>query len=805
MAAQTEEIILEVKVEGSIDKVASLKQSINELIKLREELTAKSKEGDLQATKALEAVNVAIRTQQQEYRTQTKVIDGYVAAKKTEINTSNLAANSIQQNRDLLKQLTAQYIGLKNPSANATSQIAHLTEVLKKQEAAIGDTRRNVGNYAEGFRTAFSSIGKVAQGVGINVEGISTALSGGGIGVAIGVFTTLINVFKEFGGVADKIEQVTAGISGGFKAFITGGNAVEAGVQIANLTAELQQLNEESERSVLANERINASIKHLEVAARDRTKTEEERIGLLEEANKLALKQFQLDTERLNQKAKLDEDVFAKKNNLSKLEVDVALENNETIKKAYDFLTDKQIEATRSRVGQTIKLDGDEVKGLINNRVELSKTEERYQDVLDKNAVRSNKLADERDAKAQKLADAQKARNEKLIAEQAAYQKNIEDLETEFNLSTREKLAKTFEDKLATITGNGQREIALRISIEQEKESALSKFDSDLKSKRDEIEGKRVQKEYLDNQKVMEQLRMNAEMQIDLQKTTRETQQQIDDEYAASNYATFREFYDAKKKLYKEDADAQSQAEATKIRAQEANLNAAETISNSIVGLVQTVADAQGAGAETAKAIGLVQIAISEGVAIANAVLGATAAGAATGPAAIGTIPAYIVTLIATTVASIGSAIALLSKPIPQAHFAQGDEITSFLIGGKPHSRGGTKFYGEDGNVFEAEAGERAFIMKKTAADKINLLSEWNQFWGGKSWNGPTVKHAASGGAVTDGGFAIRETSRGGEFAMAVENAVKSAFKIMPQPVVSVQEINAVNKSRNQSVGVSEL
>ncbi|CAB4183546.1 hypothetical protein UFOVP1106_1, partial [uncultured Caudovirales phage] len=149
MANEKQEIVLEIQVQGSIDNLAKLRSEMDSLIKTRQDLSAKSKEGDIEATKEIEKVNSAVRNMQTEYKAQQRVLDGYNASQKTNVNTSNLAANSIQQNRDLLKQLTAQYIQLKAPSANATSQIKHLSDVLKEQESAIGNNTRNVGNYKE--------------------------------------------------------------------------------------------------------------------------------------------------------------------------------------------------------------------------------------------------------------------------------------------------------------------------------------------------------------------------------------------------------------------------------------------------------------------------------------------------------------------------------------------------------------------------------------------------------------------------------------------------------------------------------
>jgi len=64
-------------------------------------------------------------------------------------------------------------------------------------------------------------------------------------------------------------------------------------------------------------------------------------------------------------------------------------------------------------------------------------------------------------------------------------------LQEEFNLTEREKLAKGFDDKLKTITGNGAKEIELRASIEKKKLEALTKFDAEQVEKERELADKR--------------------------------------------------------------------------------------------------------------------------------------------------------------------------------------------------------------------------------------------------------------------------------------------------------------------------
>jgi len=68
------------------------------------------------------------------------------------------------------------------------------------------------------------------------------------------------------------------------------------------------------------------------------------------------------------------------------------------------------------------------------------------------------------------------------------------------------------------------------------------------------------------------------------------------------------------------------------------------------------------------------------------------------------------------------------------------------MIGGRPHSQGGTKFYGEDGSRFEAERGEALFVLKKDAAAEIAALSMLNESHGGRSFRDKPVSRLQDGG-----------------------------------------------------------
>ncbi len=66
--------------------------------------------------------------------------------------------NSIKENRELIKLLTADYINLKQPTAEETEELKRLSDTLKEQESAVGNNTRNVGNYQGALKGATSEI-----------------------------------------------------------------------------------------------------------------------------------------------------------------------------------------------------------------------------------------------------------------------------------------------------------------------------------------------------------------------------------------------------------------------------------------------------------------------------------------------------------------------------------------------------------------------------------------------------------------------------------------------------------------------
>jgi hypothetical protein len=124
----------------------------------------------------------------------------------------------------------------------------------------------------------------------------------------------------------------------------------------------------------------------------------------------------------------------------------------------------------------------------------------------------------------------------------------------------------------------------------------------------------------------------------------------------------------------------------------------------------------------------------------------------------------------------IGGTIATTARSISQINSAKFEKGGIQEIGGKRHSAGGTKFWGEDGTRFEAEAGEGIGILNRNAF--ASFMDFNNSHSSGRSNGG----FFAGGGIITQG---VRPET------LNIDSVV-DAIASMPAPVVSVEEIQTV-------------
>jgi hypothetical protein len=738
MAENTEVIVLEIDATDAIKELAVMEQELISLKEAQKEFQKGSEE--------YQVMGSAIRIVSKEQSDLKRSLDASVKARKEEIDTLKFANNSIQQNRELLKTLTAQYIALKNPTSAQTNQIKALSDALKVQEKAIGDTRRSVGNYTESFKTALGSLGSlpgVAGQVASGVQGMNAAFTAGlgPIGLISTALSFLLPLLTQNAEIADQFGFIMDAFAGGFRAAVD--NIVAMGRALTSLdfgkftkllggffgevkagASAAYEASQALDELVVANARVTAQISQNKIevegltkSLKDRTKTEKERIAI---ANKIA---------------------------------DIEI---------------KSTELTRKLAADTLAAETLKVKGRQLSSEEQAKFIQLEQDV--KNAAFEADVArSQRQTRINILLEKQMQSTTKVVVDEVKIQvESFESAQKRFDaiVKEQENSRKLFADEIGKIAKENQ-------------DAIKSRTDATI-SDLERFEGKR-------------------EMQLELMTEFNASQAELDKEFLAGNYENYKAFYDAKKALKdKELADSVKKAEEEK-NIEQAVFESAKSLTNSLAQIGNVMMGNSAAGLAFQKVLAGVQIGIDTARAISSVIAAATAAGAFAGPAAIIATVANIATGIASVVTSIAKATQILSgantPEAPQlATFAEGGEFVP--VGGKSHAEGGTKFRGSDGSGFEAERGEGIFIMKKSAMSNIGALSNHNMAYGGRSWFGGQTKYAEDGGLVFDGGLSSRAITDANNSTATLLNA----FRNLPPAQVSVVEINRVSSNRVEAV-----
>lgn len=216
MADNKESIILDVKMDvGKLTNDLRLATATLQATKnAQAELTKAFKDGTVSA---------------EDYASQTienkKVIEQANATIKT--NTAMLKANEVQtvntsmtldEQRAALNALQKAYGSMTDEQKNAvvdgqtlTERINTLSDSIKKQEAAIGDNRRNVGAYTQSFKDAWKALKAGENPIKLTKNGfmaISQTPLLAIIGLIVKVVTALTDKFKDNQAAMEKLTSV---------------------------------------------------------------------------------------------------------------------------------------------------------------------------------------------------------------------------------------------------------------------------------------------------------------------------------------------------------------------------------------------------------------------------------------------------------------------------------------------------------------------------------------------------------------------------------------------------------------------
>ena len=485
--------IFEINVQPIAEQLSALGAQIDTAKKKYNELKVAQGEYDESTIKAKADVNALTK----EYKSIETVINNNTKAlyaldktAQDSLKTRKFEENSIDTNRKLYNSLYNEIVRTKKPTEDQIKLAKELSEALKKQESALGDNRRNVGNYAEGFKSAFGAITQAVpalKGFETAQSGVNMALSANPIGAVVTLLFALKDIFGGNAVVADQLTFAFDALNKGFgyivdtvvdtvSSFDKLTNAIKhpidfiknLGSGMAEATKEGYLASKQLDEFTVANARTASAIAENDIqvqaltkSLKDKTKSEKERIAI---ANKIA--DMEIGNTKLS--AKLAQDEL----NIEKLKLKGRSQSAED---------EAKIITLQSKVRQAIS----------EQDIANSQRQTRINILLEKEAT--NALKDNKDEQL------------KIIEE---YNKKIDSLTDEFILSERERLEKSYEKKFESITGNSAKEVALRTEIERQKTEALGKFDEEARKK---VEAQ--QKKVADEQKAIKAKKFNEQIE----------------------------------------------------------------------------------------------------------------------------------------------------------------------------------------------------------------------------------------------------------------------------------------------------
>lgn len=841
---QEKTIILGIELDTS-SLLQSSKESRLEIDRLKAKQKELVKSGNENSVEFEE--NAAhLRRLNSEYRDIKKTIDNVINVRESE-------TGSIEQMRAELSIATKEYNQMSAATRDSSKEgqdlqikIKGLSDALKGNESAVGDNRRNVGNYGDSlkdlkvrlreakdelagldagsdeYQAAAARAGELADKIAEIGENVKAQAGGSGFEKLSNTVGNLTDKLQnlDFKGVSEDAKQfseIAKGMSfkemiGGLKEAVTGLGTMAkailanpvfllAAAIVTTIIAIKQYADAVKQEAIEATNRWSDALKRrLELTDMtiDRVnKLNEDQVRLAEAQGKseeelLKMRRNNLESDYRLRQTKNQEFRTQIKDLQAAFDKE---EDEETKKKLHD-----QIEELKDQKDQNLNLLADHntnVKILeAEGSKKVSEEKKKLNDELKK--INDDRLKSEHDSLVKRLENEKagaelllvgveeysvkyiglktnlllKERNlelsnkdltaneKKLI--DARYTQSVKDL-TKDSLKLNEEKAKEELDKalkLATDKGEINR-IGLAKKILDEKQAIDEKFNQGLIDEENYL----LQSEALefDSLNRIKQAKIDALNQESiLLKEGSVERALLEEEAAQLGYEISKSGEDKKRSEIKKTSETQKAAGA-------ASLSIAQNVFGGLTSLLKE-------GSAEYKAFARLQIAAQTAQGVMTAFSQAQVLGPIAGPIA-GSVLAGIV--IAQGVKQLGE-VNKLEKGgiIPKA--ARG-----IILGGEPHSRGGTKFVGSDGTRFEAEKDELLAVVNKRSTGMLRGLSNLNVKGGGIDFfQKGGVKHLA------DGGFADRSISQSVFNDVMNQNRMKDIIVSMPSPVVIVQDIN---------------
>ena len=741
-----------------------------------------------------------------ELKKQLLDVNASIADNNREIKTNTTLLNSQEDSVDALraqlakntKELNAMSAATRNNTDEGQKLVTETKEIsdkLKDMEKAVGDNRRNVGNYAESIQEAMSS----TQGLSGATAAMATSLSGGVnilkvfnatlranpilavVSVILVLVSTVEKLMKRNSEMAANLKAAFAPFEVIFSRILDGVTELLGGVakafewiteKVVNLLSSIGLITEETTKAANAAKALTkqelaiyeAETDNLVTLSAMRRELEAQRtivgdqLKTAEERNIAAQKAIAIS----KQMEKAEIDVLQQKYNQIKAQNELGYTSKEDRRAEMQALADLQARQA-AYIGQRKELEN-QASGIVKAQIAAN--------------AAAYKAAESAKAQAA-IKAAQDAENQKRALQEATI-KQMETALTALNLSMQAKelendtIGMKIENEKAYVEESLKLEkYRLEQGLISKQEYANKEAEFNLGIQQLEMQRKEEQDALMREREAMDAANLHELKMAEVTNEFDMRQMKLDAQYAQE--------IEAAEKIGANTALIQAKYEKAKEENTRARVNAELTMTAGLAGQMSTLLGEQSA---IGKAFAVVQATI-------NTYLGATkalASGGIFGIAQAAIVIAFGMKQVAT--------IAKQKDPDTKINTSVKKYAKGGQIYGRSHAQGGVTFRGDNGQVFEAEGGENVYIMKKTASAEINALSALNEAHGGNSFGTSGLYKFADGGMVAGLSEANRVVKQAESMKLSSESinqlagVVIDAVMSMPNPVVSVQDIN---------------
>lgn len=773
-----------------------------------EKQSEKSEKAIIALTKQLNNNKIATSENAAQIKAHTTIVNS--EAESVETLRAQLALNTKALNKMSVEQRTNTESGKQ-----MVAQTKEISDRLKELEKGVGDTRRNVGNYAEDIEAATANLGGMTGATGQMIKGMT-----GGIASIkafnaalmanpfVAIASAILAVISAIGKLMDRNNELAVSVKtilAPIELIIT--KVLDA---VAALFAEIVKVFEwlaeayikvynwlglisdetvksiETARGMAQAQRdiYNAETDNVLVLARQRRELEKMKTVVADQTKSLQERTEAADrgVEILRQMEEAELGVLRAKYEQIKAQNALSYTSDEDRRKEVEALAaleQKQAEYEAQR------------RELIGQRSGFENTERANAAAADKKRAedyaKAQKEAAEKAKKAKEDADKKAAETAKRVQQEVL--KSYETGITELQLRIRERNIGIVDKRKSLEDQNELNQAILekeRYRLEQglitqaefdnlRYEQQVS-FQEKVAAIEAEEEAKRKEAKAMDleNQRAIEEENITS----DFERETLRLEQQYQMEVAAAEkvgadvtlieakYAQIRE------KREKELVNAKLQMTAD-IAGQISNIMGQESAAGKVFALAQ---------------------------ATINTYLGASKAIAQGGIWGV----AQAAIVIAAGLKQVAS-ITKVKEDVPKTNTSVRKYAKGGQIFGPSHSQGGVTFVGSNGQRFEAEGGENMYILNRKASSAINALSALNMQYGGRSFGGSNVYKYADGGgfdvlsaqSLTNLNKAVKkDIDLSPKTIAAIALAFVDGVQNTPNPVVSVQDITDVQQGR---------